>query len=231
MRARGEDKYTHRPRIPPLGSLFLSRSGTFLALRERVYSKRRAYIEKFRYRTRTESGSGERGVGAWLLQNVVKLWIVKRLYEFVLFAQASRFLSLSATSRRSRTSPCLSHLRRTVADAPRLSPLPSSSRSSSALRSGADGPAAPVAEYLSQSRSWSVRSFVRAFVLVFQFGRCEIKSRPEDTGALFARTSRATRERFPTCCATTTMTRAYERTSERQPGLSRRWVYASDASA
>jgi len=32
---------------------------------------------------------------ARLLQNVVKLWIVKRLYEFVLFAQASCFLFLS----------------------------------------------------------------------------------------------------------------------------------------
>lgn len=37
---------------------------------------------------------------ARLLQNVVKLWIVKRLYEFVLFAQASRFLSLSLFSTR-----------------------------------------------------------------------------------------------------------------------------------
>lgn len=32
---------------------------------------------------------------ARLLQNVVKLWIVKRLYEFVLFAQASWFFLLS----------------------------------------------------------------------------------------------------------------------------------------
>lgn len=32
-------------------------------------------------------------MGAWLLQNVVKLWIVKRLYEFVLFVQVSRILS------------------------------------------------------------------------------------------------------------------------------------------
>lgn len=50
-------------------------------------------------------GSGV--VEAWLLQNVVKLWIVKRLYEFVLFAQASRFLSLSLSlfSTRARSSP------------------------------------------------------------------------------------------------------------------------------
>lgn len=36
-------------------------------------------------------------VEVWLLQNVVKLWIVKRLYEFVLFARhLATFLSLSS---------------------------------------------------------------------------------------------------------------------------------------
>lgn len=51
------------------------------------------------------AGSGV--VEARLLQNVVKLWIVKRLYEFVLFAQASRFTSLSffPTEERARSSP------------------------------------------------------------------------------------------------------------------------------
>lgn len=43
-------------------------------------------------RVEEELGPVER---ARLLQNVVKLWIVKRLYEFVLFAQASRFFLLS----------------------------------------------------------------------------------------------------------------------------------------
>lgn len=45
-----------------------------------------------------EEREGSGVVEARLLQNVVKLWIVKRLYEFVLFAQASRFLPLSLSS-------------------------------------------------------------------------------------------------------------------------------------
>lgn len=49
-------------------------------------------MERDGTRVEEELGPVER---ARLLQNVVKLWIVKRLYEFVLFAQASRFFLLS----------------------------------------------------------------------------------------------------------------------------------------
>lgn len=49
-------------------------------------------MERDGTRVKEELGPVER---ARLLQNVVKLWIVKRLYEFVLFAQASRFFLLS----------------------------------------------------------------------------------------------------------------------------------------
>lgn len=49
-------------------------------------------MERDETRVKEELGPVER---ARLLQNVVKLWIVKRLYEFVLFAQASRFFLLS----------------------------------------------------------------------------------------------------------------------------------------
>lgn len=49
-------------------------------------------MERDGTRVKEELGPVER---ARLLQNVVKLWIVKRLYEFVLFVQASRFFLLS----------------------------------------------------------------------------------------------------------------------------------------
>lgn len=52
--------------------------------------RERAYVKRWKER-RDKGRGGARGAErARLLQNVVKLWIVKRLYEFVLFAQASR---------------------------------------------------------------------------------------------------------------------------------------------
>jgi len=109
LRAGGEDKYTHRPRISTLGLFSSSHSRDALDL-----------VQKGMHRE-VQVGHEEREgcsgvVEARLLQNVVKLWIVKQLYEFVLFTQVfTSFLFPSSLHTRTRSSPFsfflpLSHL-------------------------------------------------------------------------------------------------------------------------